>query len=121
MRAFFRFCEQAGWTQRNPAKSVKAPKVRPAPTMPFTAKEMKRILGACEKYSGKQERLKAFVLTMRYSGLRIGDTIALDKSRLKGSKLLLYTAKTGTPVYVPLPAATVEALKGLDMVCAYSR
>jgi integrase/recombinase XerD len=114
MRAFFRFCEQAGWLQRNPAVGVKAPKVKPAPTLPFSAKEMKRILEACDKYSGNQQRIKAFVLTMRYSGLRIGDTIALDKSRFKGNKLLLYTAKTGTPVHVPLPPLVVEALKKLE-------
>jgi integrase len=114
MRAFFRFCEQAGWLQQNPAVSVKAPKVKPAPTLPFTAKEMKRILEACDKYPGNRERIRAFVLTMRYSGLRIGDTIALDRSRFKGNKLLLYTAKTGTPVHVPLPPAVMEALASLD-------
>jgi integrase len=114
MRAFFRFCEQAGWIRRNPAVGVKAPKVKPAPTLPFTAKEMKRILDACEKYSGNRERLKAFILVMRYSGLRIGDVIALEKSRLKDNKLRLYTAKTGTAVLVPLPQLVVEALRTID-------
>ena len=73
---------------------------------------MQRILSACNKYRGDQDRLRAFVLVMRHSGMRIGDTIALDKGRLKGNKLMLYTAKTGTPVYVPLPpvALTQELL-----------
>ena len=35
MRAFFRFCEQARWVERNPATSVKAPKIKQAPTLPF--------------------------------------------------------------------------------------
>jgi integrase len=52
---------------------------------------------------------------MRYSGLRIGDTIALDNSRLSGNKLLLYTAKTGTPVYVPLPPVVMTALGLLEV------
>jgi integrase len=51
---------------------------------------------------------------MRYSGLRIGDTIALDESRLSDNKLLLYTAKTGTPVHVPLPPVVMSALAGLE-------
>jgi len=51
---------------------------------------------------------------MRYAGLRIGDVIALDRSRLADNKLLLYTAKTGTPVYVPLPPFVAAALDGLD-------
>jgi integrase len=51
---------------------------------------------------------------MRYSGLRIGDAIACERRRLVGSKLFLYQAKTGTPVYCPLPPIVVEALTQLD-------
>jgi integrase/recombinase XerD len=58
--------------------------------------------------------MKAFLLTMRHSGLRIGDTIALKRERVQGNKLFLYTQKTGTPVYVPLPAAAVVALGKLE-------
>jgi hypothetical protein len=50
---------------------------------------------------------------MRHSGLRIGDTIALDETRLVGHTLFLYTAKTGTPVYVPVPPVVVDALSKL--------
>jgi predicted ABC-type ATPase len=57
---------------------------------------------------------ETFVLTMRHSGLRIGDTIALKRDRMKGNKLFLYTQKTGTAVYVPLPPAVVEALGKLE-------
>ncbi len=111
MRAFFRFCEQARWIERNPAVSVKAPKVKASPTLPFSADEMTRILAACDAYPGNADRMKAFVLTMRHSGLRIGDTIALTRDRVKGNKLFLYTQKTGTPVNVPLPPPVVDALK----------
>jgi integrase len=75
---------------------------------------MKRILDACDRYPGNADRMKAFVLTMRHSGLRIGDTIALKRERVKGNKLFLYTQKTGTPVYVPLPPAAVAALDKLN-------
>lgn len=110
LRGFFRFCIQDDWIVKNPAKAVKAPKVHATPTLPFTDAEMRRILDACDHYPGNRDRLRAFVLVMRYSGLRIGDTIALDESRLPGNKLLLYTAKTGTPVYVPLPPVVMTAL-----------
>jgi hypothetical protein len=40
--------------------------------------------------------MKAFVLTMRHFGLRVGDTIALKRERVKGNNLFLYTQKTGT-------------------------
>jgi integrase/recombinase XerD len=114
LRSFFRFCMHDDWILRNPARAVKAPKVTDTPTLPFTREEVGRIVAACDRYPGNQARLKAFVLVMRYSGLRIGDAIALNKGRLQGNKLLLYTAKTGTPVYVPLPPIVMDALAGLE-------
>ncbi len=115
LRAFFRFCMHDDWIAKNPARTVKAPKVTDRPTLPFTDGEMRRIVEACDRYPGNKTRLKTFVLTMRYSGLRIGDVIALDQSRLDAGKLFLYTAKTGTPVYVPLPPAVADALAELDV------
>lgn len=114
LRAFFEFALEAQWTARNPVSSLKRPKSIDRPTLPFTDDEMTRILAACDRYAGNRERIKAFILTMRYSGLRIGDVIALDNAHLDDNKLLLYTAKTGTPVYVPLPPFVLAALKDLD-------
>ncbi|MBA2603348.1 MAG: tyrosine-type recombinase/integrase [Acidobacteria bacterium] len=111
LRAFFRFCMHDDWIARNPARAVKAPKVTDTPTLPFSRAEIKRIVDACDRYAGNQDRLRAFVLVMRHSGLRIGDTIGLAEDRIKGNKLLLYTAKTGTPVYVPLPPVVMESLQ----------
>jgi len=48
---------------------------------------------------------------MRWSGLRIRDVVILECSRLIENKLLLYQAKTGTPVYVPLPPKVAELLR----------
>jgi integrase/recombinase XerD len=115
LRAFFRFCIHDDWIAKNPARAVKAPKVTDTPTLPFSRHEMDRIVEACDRYPGNQTRLRAFVLVMRHSGLRIGDTIALNQGRLDGNKLLLYTAKTGTPVYVPLPPIVMDALSQLDV------
>jgi site-specific recombinase XerD len=102
MRAFFRFCQQAGWIKQNPALSVKPPKVTHSPTLPFSREEMQRILDACGRYRGNQERIKAFVLTMRYTGLRIGDTIRLSKSQVSDGKVFVRTAKTGQAVTIPV-------------------
>jgi integrase len=57
-----------------------------------------------------RERIRAMILLLRYSGLRISDAAILGRSRLSGDKLFLYTQKTGTPVWVPLPPKTVEAM-----------
>jgi site-specific recombinase XerD len=110
-RAFCRFCMHDDWIARNPARAIKAPKVTDKPTLPFSRSEMEMILDACDLNPGDQNRLRAFVLMMRHSGLRIGDTIALDARRLKSNKLLLYTAKTGTPVLRALATGCDEGLE----------
>jgi len=115
LRAFLRFTEKRKWIDHNPAIELKAPKVPNKPTMPFTRGEMIRILTALEPY-GKSagirnaQRLRAFVLLLRYSGLRIGDAVQLDVNRIEDSKLLLHTEKTGVPVYCVLPEMVVKAL-----------
>ena len=48
--------------------------------------------------------------------MRIGDVVALERSRITGDKLFLYTAKTGTPVYVPLPDFVLTALEGVPKI-----
>jgi integrase/recombinase XerD len=115
LRAFMRFAEKRKWIDDNPATELKAPKVPNKPTMPFTREEMIRTLAALEPYSKSAgarnaQRLRAFVLLLRYSGLRIGDATQLEVSRLNENKLLLHTQKTGVPVYCVLPDPVVKAL-----------
>jgi len=118
LRSFFRFCCDSKWIAENPGNLVKAPKVTQRPTMPYCEDEMKKIIAACSQYPnchGNYDpeygpKLKAFVLLLRHSGLRIGDALMLERKRLKRDRLFLYTQKTGTPVYVPLPPELVAAL-----------
>ncbi len=124
LKAFFRFARERQWIESNPAKLLRPPKVAMCPTMPLTHDEMVKILTACEKrelevqapgYRNAQ-RLKTLVLLLRYSGMRISDAVAFTADRLKGSKLFLYTAKTGTPVYTVLPDSIVKALEATPRV-----
>ena len=46
--------------------------------------------------------------------LRIGDAVTCARDRVVDSKLLLDQAKTGTPVYCPLPPVVVDALNEVD-------
>jgi integrase len=110
LRSFLRFCEDAEWIRKNPARALKSPKVKLKPTLPFTEEEMARTLAACDLYSGNGLRVKAFILVMRHSGLRIGDTIQLSRHQVVSGRIRLYTAKTGQPVDVPVPPCVVEAL-----------
>jgi len=56
------------------------------------------------------------VLVLRYSGMRIGDAVRCAVERLNGNQLLLYTQKTGVPVYCPLPEFVVKTLEELTPV-----
>lgn len=121
LRNFLRFCQDAGWIERNPAKAVRPPKVTQSPTVPFEPEDVEKLLKACDSYSakgvhraGNRTRLKAMILLLRYSGLRIRDAATLERARVKKGKLFLYTQKTGTPVWVPLPPTVVEALENVD-------
>lgn len=125
LKAFFRFCSDSGWIQHNPAKNLKPPKTTEPPTMPFSREQVDRIMAACEQYGstrGRSEeisqRLHALVLLLRFSGLRIRDAVTLRRDRVVNGKILLHTAKTGTPVYCPLPDFVVtelEMVRGTSM------
>lgn len=118
LRAFMRFCWETGWIPNNPATKLKAPRTTDPPTMPFTREEVDRIMLASQHYQGGRgsarlinaQRLRALVLLLRFSGLRIRDAATLRRDRIVNGKLLLYTAKTGTPVYCPLPPDVVHQL-----------
>jgi integrase len=92
------------------------------PTDYFPPDEFERIIAATYIRRGdrgggdvkaNQTRLRTMTLLMRWSGLRIRDAVTLERHRLNGDSLLLYQAKTGTPVYVPLPPQVVEALEDI--------
>lgn len=115
LKTFFRFAQDSGWIGNNPARLIKPPKTKQKPTLPFSDEDMEKILWACEVYPdrprGRREQMKAFVLLLRHSGLRIGDAISLTADKVQDGKLLLYTAKAGTPVWLPLPPEVVSSLE----------
>ena len=121
LRTFLRFCVDAEWITKNHALKLKSPKVTDPPTMPLNGDEVVQILTACQGYPDKlnRVRLKALVLLLRYSGLRIRDAVTLSQERISGDKLLLRTMKTGTVVWCPLPPAVIESLKAIPSASRY--
>jgi integrase/recombinase XerD len=119
IRTFFRYCEDLDWCEKNPANKIKRPRVQNKPVVPFTAQQYEKILKTIPKYpinnncQNYRERLRAFILTLRYTGLRISDVVQLKKASVSDCRILLNTQKTGTPVHLPLPPSVVEALEGI--------
>jgi integrase/recombinase XerD len=101
----------------NHASKIKNPKVSQPPTLPLSKDQVTAILGACLVYPDRANavRLRALVLLLRYSGLRIRDAITLRRDRVHKGKLFLYTAKTGTAVWCPLPQAVIDALNTIPL------
>jgi integrase/recombinase XerD len=118
LRAFFCFSQRRGWIGENPASELKSPRIPIRATLPFTHDEMTRTLSAVDIYvkkaspSGRENgmRLRALVLLLRYTGMRISDVINLNAERIVGNRLFLYTQKTGEPVNTILPDFVLSAL-----------
>ncbi|MDT8068032.1 MAG: tyrosine-type recombinase/integrase [Terriglobia bacterium] len=119
---FFWACVRRRYLTENPAIGLGKIKVVQIPTDYFPPDEFERIIAATYIRRGdrgggdvkaNQTRLRTMTLLMRWSGLRIRDAVTLERHRLNGDSLLLYQAKTGTPVYVPLPPQVVEALEDI--------
>jgi len=126
LRAFLGFAQRRGWIATNPARELKAPKVSVRPTMPFTRKEMIAILAAADEVISEKQapgkdnarRLRALILLLRYTGLRISDAVRCSSEQVVNGKLRLYTQKTGTHVYCPLPDFLVTELDSIPCMSA---
>jgi integrase/recombinase XerD len=123
LRTFFKFCMERGWIQDNPAKALKPPKEHHKQVMPFSDEELEKIMWAVDLYpdkpGGRRAEVRAFVLALRYTGLRIGDVVAIRRSYLKDGKLLMQTQKTKSEVWMPLPQVVIDALGALPAFGGY--
>jgi integrase/recombinase XerD len=120
LRAFFKWCQLRKWIADNPAAALSTIRVQQVPTLPFTADEWRRIVKALDHYPARhRDRTRAFVLMLRWSGLRIRDVVTLEWSRLTKGKLFLRTQKTGTHVNVPLPPDAIAAWDALPKIGPY--
>lgn len=121
--AFFNWCVARKRLEENPLTHMKPIKVPDTPTLPFTVDQVETILDACDHYDGTRivtaARLKAFILLLRWTGLRLGDVanMAWDQLRDDGT-VYLRMAKTGVPITLPVPPAVTSAFAALPRVWA---
>lgn len=121
---FFWFCIRAGWITTTPTLNLKGITIRQKPTDYFPREEYARIVEATYQLDEGMERaydikkrgqrLRAMVGLLRWGGVRIRDAVTLEKTRLLANDdLFLYQAKTGVPVYVPLPHDVAEDIRNV--------
>jgi integrase/recombinase XerD len=125
LSGFFHYCVRHKWIDDNPIEALSKVRVSQSPTLYFTKEEFATLVdtvplmymdprGANGNPDGLRQRLLAMVVLLRWSGLRIGDAVTLERTRLTADgKLMLYMAKTGEHVFVPLPAETAQLLRDL--------
>jgi integrase/recombinase XerD len=110
LRSVFKFAVAHKWIQENPALRLGRIKVERTQQIPFSTEEMETILETARR-AGPE--VCTFILTMRFSGLRISDVCKLRVDSLQGDHLILRTEKTGTPVKVLLPRVVANALRSI--------
>jgi site-specific recombinase XerC len=112
LRSIYKFAVKRKMVSENYALDLVPPEVEENPTLPFPEEEMLRIIKA--SVSDKADRrINAFILTMRYSGLRISDVSTLSTDSLEGNRLRLHQTKTGVFVSVLIPPDVAEALRAV--------
>lgn len=115
LRAFFHFCLQNEWLEKNPALPLRRPKnVSDVQKLPFTDEETQRILTAARTSTQHQVAnflLETLILVMRHTGLRIGDAVLLRADRIAGDELRIKMQKTGIHVTIPIEPTLLARLK----------
>ena len=110
LRSIFRFAVDQKWIEENPALRLGKVKVDRTQQIPFNEEEMEKIREAARQVGPE---VYTFILTMRFSGLRISDVCTLRVDSLQGEHLVLRTAKTGASVKVLLPKVVANALRAV--------
>ncbi len=127
LRAFFRFANEAGWVSSNPALAIKPPLLHDNPTMPLDDDELEKIHGKLPGFVAERkaaargqaatsdhvERLKALLLVLEHTGLRIIDAVQLSSRQILESRLLLRAQKNQGDINLPLPDEVMVELRSL--------
>jgi len=115
LRSIYKFALESRWVAENIAQKLAKPKVALEPTLPFTEDEMKKIFkAATESKRYAADATLAFILVMRYSGLRISDTTVLARESVTDRRLHLRMAKTKQSVSITIPDFVASALRKLE-------
>ncbi len=111
LRVFFRWMQEEGLREENPAQRLKYLSA-PAPHVDsLTKEEITKLVGFASKKAPKSRfgihRTAALAMLLLDTGLRIGEALRLNVEDLDfgGERILIHISKTGHPRVVPLSAA----------------
>ena len=118
LRAFFRFCVDAGWLERNPAAALKPSKVPHRPTLPFTEAEVDRLARRGED-ARRLRTVRAPDRTDDPAAALLGlahPRRGLSRARAGSTATSCFciSRRRDTPVYCPLPPTVVAGLATVE-------
>jgi integrase/recombinase XerD len=121
LRLFFRYCISRTWRTDDPTLALRFPKEQASKGKEhvkyLTPAQFKAILEECDISNHVSDynklRVKALILTMRWTGLRISDAVVLTADRITDGVLKVVTRKASTPVQIPIHVDLSTALSTL--------
>jgi site-specific recombinase XerD len=99
-----------GLIESDPFLLFDSPKYKDPPRQYLSRAEVERI----EKVEGDLRHAALWFVIACYTGLRFSDLSGFDKSRIKNNRLVVYTAKTGEIVSIPLLPKIRELLEQVN-------
>jgi site-specific recombinase XerD len=121
IKAFFAWATENELLDRNPALALDAITLNESQTWPLTPEQFEQVLESTRRYDAEcryesarvGQQLRAIFQVQRWTGLRIGDALALPKTALRGNRITLTTQKTKADMECILPDHVVAALTSL--------
>jgi site-specific recombinase XerD len=120
LRGFFKFCIQREWIEKNPASSLKLPKITEVEPKPYDGHEFIAIECGLGDYpnwgiykTNTRERVRTFVAVLKHTGMRIGDAVQLSRSKIVDGQITLRTEKNGKRMCIPMHPDIEEGLKDI--------
>jgi integrase/recombinase XerD len=115
LKMFFKRARLLRWIAENPAELLLPIKASRSEVKKLTPEEKVRLLNAIPKvFPNIADRVRAFVLVQRYSGLRLVDVVTLRTDAIADDGLMIARQeKNDEPVFVPLPPSVIDLLAAL--------
>ena len=123
LKEFFRWAVATDRLEGDPSLALGSIAQSEKRTLPLNCRQFDELLAATEEYDADEPRkslrhgveFRAIFLTMRWSGLRLADVLALPCAALKGNRLILRTRKTRAEFDRLIPDGVVSALEALQI------
>ena len=122
LKYFFQRGTDRKWITETPTKILRFPKqdtTKKKEEVKYLSNgRFAAVLAQCDEFTRMTEynkqRIRALILTMRWTGLRISDAVVLTSNKIEGDVLSVRTKKASTPVQIPLHPELIDALSKLE-------